>query len=150
MREFPLGFYQWIPGSAPLSRKQAKKEIKKFKKELLRYLTDCAYQLPNLPQRGGVGAVDVISRPQIVFKGERLVVPSNIAADFAIIDVKVGNRSQLANSTALPAQVFCETAIGVRLALDVAVVAQDIALVVENVSDHDETFMAALIGTAVQ
>ncbi len=99
-----------------------------------------------------MGAIDVISRPQIVFRGERLVVPSSIAADFALIDIKVGNRSQLANSTALPAQVFSEVAVGVRLALDTAVVAQDIALIVENVSvsGSAETFIAALIGTAAQ
>jgi hypothetical protein len=99
-----------------------------------------------------MGAIDVISRPQIVFRGERLVVPSSIASDFALIDIKVGNRSQLANSTALPAQVFQENAVGVRLALDTAVVAQDIALIVENVSvsGSAETFIAALIGTAAQ
>ena len=98
------------------------------------------------------GAIDVVSRPQIVFRGERLVVPSSIASFFALIDIKVGNRSQLANSTALPAQVFQENAVGVRLALDTAVVAQDIALIVENVSASGsaETFIAALIGTAAQ
>ena len=97
-----------------------------------------------------VGAVDVVSRPQIVFRGERLVVPTGTASLFSLIDVKVGNRSQLANSTALPAQVFTETAVGVRLALDTAVVAQDIAITVENISSDNATFMAALIGTAAQ
>lgn len=100
-----------------------------------------------------MGAIDVVSRPQIVFRGERLVVPSSIASFFALIDIKVGNRSQLANSTALPAQTFAENAVGVRLALDTAVVAQDIALVVENVDTATEsavTFIAALIGTAAQ
>jgi hypothetical protein len=99
-----------------------------------------------------MGAIDVVSRPQIVFRGERLVVPSSIASFFALIDIKVGNRSQLANSTALPAQTFAENAVGVRLALDTAVVAQDIALVVENVdpAESAETFIAALIGTAAQ
>lgn len=97
-----------------------------------------------------VGAVDVISRPQIVFRGERLVVPTGTADLFSLIDVKVGNRSQLANSTALPAQVFAENAVGVRLALDTATVAQDIAITVENISSDNATFMAALIGTAAQ
>jgi hypothetical protein len=96
------------------------------------------------------GAVDVVSRPQIVFRGERLVVPAVIGVNFSLIDVKVGNRSQLANSTALPAATFAENAVGVRLALDTATVAQDIALVVENISSDNATFMAALIGTAAQ
>jgi hypothetical protein len=97
------------------------------------------------------GAIDVISRPQIVFRGERLVIPSGLtAASFSLIDVKVGNRSQLANSTAVPAQTFTETAVGVRLALDTATVAMDIALVVENITSDNQTFQAALIGTAAQ
>jgi len=97
------------------------------------------------------GAIDVISRPQIVFRGERLVIPANtVAPFFSLIDIKVGNRSQLANSTALPAQTFAETAVGVRLALDTATVAQDIAVVVENISHDNQTFMATLIGTAAQ
>ena len=97
------------------------------------------------------GAIDVISRPQIVFRGERLVIPANtVAPFFSLIDIKVGNRSQLANSTALPAQTFAEVAVGVRLALDTATVAQDIAVVVENISSDNQTFMATLIGTAAQ
>jgi hypothetical protein len=97
------------------------------------------------------GAIDVISRPQIVFRGERLVIPSgHTASSFSLIDVKVGNRSQLANSTAVPAQTFTETAVGVRLALDTATVAMDIALVVENITSDNQTFQAALIGTAAQ
>ena len=99
----------------------------------------------------GTGAIDVVSRPQIVFRGERLVIPSGlVASSFSLIDVKVGNRSQLANSTAVPAQTFTETAVGVRLALDTATVAMDIALVVENITQDNQTFQAALIGTAAQ
>ena len=97
------------------------------------------------------GAIDVVSRPQIVFRGERLVIPSGTtASSFSLIDVKVGNRSQLANSTAVPAQTFTELSVGVRLALDTATVAMDIALVVENITSDNQTFQAALIGTAAQ
>jgi len=97
------------------------------------------------------GAIDVVSRPQIVFRGERLVIPSGtVASSFSLIDVKVGNRSQLANSTAVPAQTFTEVAVGVRLALDTATVAMDIALVVENITSDNQTFQAALIGTVAQ
>jgi hypothetical protein len=97
------------------------------------------------------GAIDVVSRPQLVFRGERLVIPSGlVASSFSLIDVKVGNRSQLANSTAVPAQTFTEVAVGVRLALDTAVVAMDIALVVENITCDNQTFQAALIGTTAQ
>ena len=99
----------------------------------------------------GVGVVEVISRPQIVFRGERLVIPSiTVAPNFSLVDIKIGNRSQLVNSTALPAQAFTETAIGIRLSLDTATVAQDIALSVQNISGSPQTFQAALIGTAAQ
>jgi hypothetical protein len=100
----------------------------------------------------GVGTIEVISRPQIVFRGERLVIPSTaVAPFFSLIDVKIGNRSQLVNSTALPAQVFTETAVGIRLSLDTATVAQDISLAVQNIDPVTaHTFQAALIGTAAQ
>jgi hypothetical protein len=92
----------------------------------------------------------VVSRPQVVFRGERLIVPSNVSPSFAILDVKVGNRSQLVNSTALPAQMFIETAVGIRLSMDTAAVAQDVALIVQNTSSSSTTFQAAIIGTAAQ
>jgi hypothetical protein len=92
----------------------------------------------------------VISRPQVVFRGERLVVPSTVAPFFSIIDIKVGNRSQLVNSVALPAQMFIETAVGIRLSFDTAAVAQDVALIVANGTATATTFQAAIIGTAAQ
>lgn len=98
----------------------------------------------------GTDPTDVVARPQIVFRGERLVIPAGLARFFNIVDIKVGNRSQLANSTAIPATTFVETAIGVRLALDTATVAQDVTLVVENLSRKTRAFRAAIIGTAAQ
>jgi hypothetical protein len=92
----------------------------------------------------------VISRPQIVFRGERLVIPSTLSANFSINDIRIGNRSQLGNSNVLPAQMFIETAVGVRLSLDTAQIAQDIAIEVNNISNTNVTFQAALIGTIAQ
>ena len=95
------------------------------------------------------GAIDVTSRTEIKFHGERLVVPSNLAEFFDLIDVKVANRSQLANSTAVPAEMFGETEEGVYVGLDLAKIGQTIALVVENITSDHQTFQAALIGTAI-
>lgn len=95
------------------------------------------------------GAIDVTSRTEIKFHGERLVVPSNLAEFFDLIDVKVANRSQLANSTAVPAEMFGETEEGVYVGLDWAKIGQTIALVVENITSDHQTFQAALIGTAI-
>lgn len=98
-----------------------------------------------------VGESSVISRPQVVFRGERLIVPSVVVAPFfQIVDIKVGNRSQLVNSNSLPAQMFIETAVGVRLSMDTAAVAQDVAIVVNNIAGGATSFSAAIIGTAAQ
>jgi hypothetical protein len=98
----------------------------------------------------GTTEAPVISRPQVVFRGERMVIPTGVAAFFNIIDIKVGNRSQLTNSTALPAQAFIETAVGMRLSMDTAAVAQDVAIVVNNFNSFATTFQALIIGTAAQ
>jgi hypothetical protein len=95
------------------------------------------------------GAVDVVSRPQIPFLGERLIIPSLIAGSFSLIDIRVRNRSQLANSTAIPARAFQENSRGVKVALDPAWIADHVTLVVENLTEDAQTFMAALIGTAI-
>jgi hypothetical protein len=96
------------------------------------------------------GAIDVISRPQVPFLGERLVIPKSTASLFALIDVKVGNRSQFSNSTAIPASTFTEESKVVNLRLDPADIAMDIALVVENITEDNQTFQAALLGTAAE
>jgi hypothetical protein len=110
------------------------------------------YPLGFLQAGIGVGVTaEVISRPQVTFRGERLVIPTSVAANFALNDIKVGNRSQLVNSTSLPAEMFQENAIGIRLAMDTATVAQDIALSVTN-SDpaYSHTFRCAIVGTVAQ
>jgi len=96
------------------------------------------------------GAIDVTSRPQVPFDGDRLIIPESYAPHFAVIDIKVGNRSQLANSTAIPAMSFVPTVRSIRFALDRATVAQDISIVVENITGDAQTFMATLIGTAME
>ncbi len=109
--------------------------------------------LPTGPVTGtdvapGVGAVSVISRSQLrSFRGERLVIPSDTASNFSLLDVKVGNRSQLANSVRIPAETFVEGAVGVRLSMATAVTAMDIALIVSNQTTAPLPFRGTLIGT---
>lgn len=93
---------------------------------------------------------DVVSRPQVTFRGERLVIPASVGASFALLDIKVGNKSQLVNSVQLPSAVFAENAIGVRLSMDTASIAQDIALQVLNTTASTHDFSAAIVGTAAQ
>ncbi|MCC6215936.1 MAG: hypothetical protein IT376_13810 [Polyangiaceae bacterium] len=97
----------------------------------------------------GTDTVEVKQSPQIAFRAERLVIPSEIASRFIIIDVKVGNRSQFVSSGAVPATVFSEVGEAVSLRMDTAQVSQEIVIRVQNISGGAETFRAAMVGTAV-
>lgn len=92
----------------------------------------------------------VSSRPQVVFRPDRLVIPASIAPNFTLTDIKIGKNSQLVGSSVLPAEVFSQTAVGVRLKLDTAQISQDIVLTVTNISGGAVRFMACLIGPAVE
>lgn len=93
---------------------------------------------------------EVIVQPQIPFRGERLVIPSDIAGLFSIDDIRVGKNSQFVASSPIPARTFSEVGVGVGLHLDTAQVSQQIVLRVRNISGQDATFRAALIGRAVE
>jgi hypothetical protein len=93
---------------------------------------------------------DVTSRPQVTFRPDRLVIPSTIAASFLVTDLKIGNKSQFASSTSLPAEVFTQGAFGVRLKMDTAQISQDVTLRVTNLSGGALRFFAALIGPSVE
>jgi len=97
------------------------------------------------------GTAQVISRPQVPMRVERLVVPSDIAGLFAVTDLKVGNKSQFPASGAIPARGFQENAVGVELQGDTAYPAIDIVIEVLNISAATPaTFRAMLVGETVQ
>lgn len=99
----------------------------------------------------GPGATATITtRPQLPFRGNRLVVPSDIGGNFLIHDLKIGNRSQFVANGAVPARTFSEQGVGVSLSLDTAMVSQDVTLVVENTSGGPVRFTASLIGVAME
>lgn len=95
-------------------------------------------------------SVVIVSRPQVLFKGQRLVVPSDIAGDFSIDDVKVGKNSQFVAEGAIPARVLQENAFGVSMELDTAQISQDITIAITNISGAARVFRAALIGRAAE
>jgi len=104
------------------------------------------FYLEDIPSDGAVH--EVISRPQVCFRGERLLIPAKIARYFDIMDLKVGRNSQLVNSTRLPAEMFEKNAVGMRMKWETASVAQDITICVFNRSKYKRTFRASLVGTA--
>lgn len=103
------------------------------------------------PTTVAAGATATItSRPQIPFRGERLIIPSDIAGSFSILDLRVGKNSQFTSSGAVPGRTFQENSVGIRLQLDTAQISQDVTLSVQNVGGAPQTFRAALIGSAVE
>jgi hypothetical protein len=99
---------------------------------------------------GGNSSANINVQPQVIFRPERLVVPSNIAVDFLITDIKVGKNSQLVSTGALPAVMFTEQAFGVRLKMDTAQISMFVTVSVTNQNPQARNFQGGLVGPAVE
>lgn len=95
-------------------------------------------------------AARVSTQPQVPFRVDRVVVPSDIAGSFVISDIKVGKNSQLAAEGNISCRTFQENAVGVSLKGDTAQVSQFVTLAVQNISGGALTFRASIIGPAVE
>jgi len=95
-------------------------------------------------------SITITSRPQVLFKGERLVLPSDLAGDFAVDDLKVGKDSQFVAEGAIPGRVLQENATNVGFDLDTAQISQDISISVTNIGGAPRTFRAALWGKVAE
>lgn len=95
-------------------------------------------------------SVLIIARPQVIFRPEYLRVPSDIAGDFAIDDIKVGKDSQFVAPGPIPARLLQENAIGSRMQMDTAQISQEITVAVTNRSGADRVFAAGMWGNAVE
>lgn len=89
-------------------------------------------------------------QPQVIFRPERLVVPSNLAVDFLITDIKVGKNSQLVSTGALPAVMFTEVAFGVRLKMDTCQISMFVTISVTNQNPAARNFQGGIVGPAVE
>ena len=87
---------------------------------------------------------------QVLFRGRRLVIPSDIAASILVNDLKIGKNSQFSSGAPVPGRVFSEIAVGVDLSLDTAQISQTIVLNVTNTSVGAVTFNAALLGDSLE
>lgn len=92
-------------------------------------------------------AATIAAQPQALFRSERLVIPSDIAFDLGVSDVKVGNTSQFAQNAEVPAAIFSEVAIDTHVGFDTAEVGNQISVAVRNKTAAAVEFTAALIGT---
>ena len=98
----------------------------------------------------GASSANINVQPQVIFRPERLVVPSNLAVDFLITDIKVGKNSQLVSTGALPAVMFTEQAFGVRLKMDTAQISMFVTVSVTNQNPAARNFQGGLVGPAVE
>lgn len=92
-------------------------------------------------------SVQVPSAPQNLYRPERLVIPSDIAFDAGVADIKVGNQSQLVQSVEVPAALFSEVAINTGVTFDTAEVGNQVSVTIRNKSASAFEFTAGLVGT---
>ncbi len=88
--------------------------------------------------------------PQSLFRPERLIIPSDIAFDFGVSDIKVGNTSQFAQSSEVPAALFSEVAIDSNVNFDTAEVGNQISIAVRNKTAGAIEFTAGFVGTVAK
>lgn len=98
----------------------------------------------------GSTSANITKRPQVIFRPERVVIPSAVGVDFQVVDIKIGKNSQFTASGEVPAVVFAETSFGVRLKMDTCQVSMDVTISVRNTNAAQRNFTAAIIGPAVE
>lgn len=97
----------------------------------------------------GAGAtVPITINVDTVFKAKCLIVPSNIAPNFAITQIKVGNRDQfLAGTPPVPAMAFSEQAKQcVQMDLDACKDNSRIVVYVQNITGNPADFIGTFLG----
>jgi hypothetical protein len=85
--------------------------------------------------------------PQNLFRPERLVIPSDIAFDAGVLDIKVGNVSQFVQSAEVPGALFSEVAINTGVNFDTAEIGNQISATIRNKSGAQIEFSAGFVGT---
>lgn len=98
---------------------------------------------------GAAATINV--QPQVPYRPQRLIVPSDIAGSFTIGDIRVGKNSQFVTADAVPARAFQEDATsGIEFGFDTAQVSQVIAVVANNISLAQQVFRGVFMGAAVE
>lgn len=116
---------------------------------LFRGKNDKLVETPLRPEQAP-SAVDIIARPQVGFRAERVVVAAAIAPLFVIEDIKIGDFSQIAQSSPLSAAAFSADAMS---GVDMGAVApgMEIRFRVRYVGKDPRgaRFQAAIVGSFV-
>jgi hypothetical protein len=85
-------------------------------------------------------------QPQIPFKPDRFFASSAFAGNFAITDIKVGQQSMFAASSAVPAQMFAENSVDSPVNFDTAQISQQLIVQVVNISAAASRFLGSFRG----
>ncbi|MDX2086344.1 MAG: hypothetical protein SFX73_00785 [Kofleriaceae bacterium] len=93
--------------------------------------------------------IPVTQRPQVMFRPEMLIVPSNIGGDFLLMSLTVGKNPQAAAVSPGSCLVYSEMRGGGRIVCDTATM-HDITLMVQNIGSAARRFLATIEGTAVE
>lgn len=96
---------------------------------------------------GGTGTLQ--NNPQRLFKPSRLIVPSDVAGLFAILNIFIGVKPQLVATGSMPARVFSETSFDTDFEGDTAQISQAVAVQVVNNSLGASPISAAMRGLTV-
>lgn len=89
-------------------------------------------------------------KPQRIFRGERLTVPSAIANNFQINDLKVGTDSMNVGTGPIPAVIFSELGMLVALEIETASPGIEILFSITNNAAGTQQFFSGLLGTSIQ
>ncbi len=108
-----------------------------------------------LPMSSGVHilpntSAQITSRPQsVAFRPERMIIGGN-PSEWVVNDVKVGNRSQFAQSGDVPGEMYAATTIDGHLSMETVQTSMDFVIVVTFVGDAENgaPFVCGVLGTA--
>jgi hypothetical protein len=95
-------------------------------------------------------SANISVQPQLPFHGERLIIPSSLADNFAVSSIKCGHNEQMVISSPVPAMLFSEQnpQIGMRgLALDVVHTSMLLTIQIVNTSNNIRNFSCSFVGT---
>ncbi len=96
---------------------------------------------------GGTGTLQ--NNPQRLFKPSRLVIPSDVAGLFSVLNLFIGVKPQLVATGGMPARLFSETSFDSGFEGDTAQISQAISVQVTNNSLGTSPIQAAMRGLTV-
>lgn len=95
-------------------------------------------------------SLTITVQPQVLFRSERFIVPSDIAGQFLINDIKCGKDSMYAATGPVHARTFDERGVDCGLMLATSQVSQQISVNVTNIGGAPQRFFATMLGKAIE